>query len=82
MTTTPYESRAPGALIDLDNLPPTVDLPTAARILGISRSAAYELARGDGWPTPILRLGRNLRVPTAPLLALLGVPRPATPSSP
>jgi predicted DNA-binding transcriptional regulator AlpA len=46
---------------------------TAAAVLGLSRTAAYELIRVGGWPTPVLRLGRLIRVPTAPLLALLGV---------
>jgi len=54
-------------------LPPVVDLPTAAGVLGISRSRAYELVRDDDWPTPVLRCGRMIRVPTAPLLELLGV---------
>jgi predicted DNA-binding transcriptional regulator AlpA len=49
-----------------------VDLPTAGRMLGIGRSAAYELVRAGEWPTPVLRLGRLIRVPTAPLLELLG----------
>ncbi len=53
-------------------LPTVVDLPTAGRMLGIGRSAAYELVRASEWPTPVLRLGRLIRVPTAPLLELLG----------
>jgi predicted DNA-binding transcriptional regulator AlpA len=53
-------------------LPTVVDLPTAGRMLGIGRSAAYELVRTGQWPTPVLRLGRLIRVPTAPLLELLG----------
>ncbi len=53
-------------------LPPAVDLPTAARVLGMSRSAAYELVRTGAWPTPVLRLGKLIRVPTVHLLELLG----------
>lgn len=61
-------------------LPPVVDLPTAAKVLGLGRSAAYELVREGEWPTPILRLGRLIRVPTAPLLELIGIPsRPRPP---
>jgi predicted DNA-binding transcriptional regulator AlpA len=63
-------------------LPPAVDLPTAASVLGMSRSAAYELVRTGTWPTPVLRLGKLIRVPTVHLLALLGYddrdPTPAT----
>lgn len=54
-------------------LPAVLDVPTAADVLGISRTAAYELVRADAWPTPVFHLGRLIRVPTAPLLALLGI---------
>ena len=54
-------------------LPSVVDLATAAEVLGLSRSAAYELVRSDDWPTPVLRLGRLIRVPLAPLLVLVGL---------
>lgn len=58
---------------DLLALPPALDIPTAAEVLGVGRSSAYELVRRGEWPTPVLRLGRVIRVPKAPLLALLGV---------
>lgn len=58
---------------ELRALPAVVDLPTAARALGVGRSAAYELVRLGAWPTPVLRLGRLIRVPSAPLLELLGL---------
>ena len=61
---------------DLRALPPVVDVPTAGRMLGLGRSAAYELVVAGRWPTPVLRLGRRWRIPTAPLLDLLGVPAP------
>jgi predicted DNA-binding transcriptional regulator AlpA len=54
-------------------LPAVVDLTTAASVLGIGRTCAYELVRTDAWPTPVLRLGRLIRIPTTPLLDLLGV---------
>lgn len=59
--------------IDVQRLPVVVDLPTAARLLGIGRTSAYELVRTGQWPTPVIRVGRLIRVPTAPLLAALGV---------
>ncbi|MGO9559861.1 MAG: helix-turn-helix domain-containing protein [Acidimicrobiales bacterium] len=41
--------------------PLVLDIPSAARLLGISRALAYELAaRGE---LPVLRLGRRLVVP-------------------
>ncbi len=61
---------------ELDALPTVVDVPTAARVLGLSRTAAYELIRVGGWPTPVFRLGRLIRIPTAPMLSLLGVETP------
>jgi predicted DNA-binding transcriptional regulator AlpA len=59
---------------DVYDMPPVIDLPAAARLLGIGRTAAYELVRTDAWPTPVLRLGRLVRIPSAPLLDLLGIP--------
>lgn len=61
---------------ELDDLPAVVDVPTAARVLGLSRTAAYELVRVGGWPTPVFQLGRLIRIPTAPMLSLLGVETP------
>lgn len=57
----------------LEQLPPVLDLPTAAKLLGVGRSAAYVLVRENLWPTPVIRVGRGIRIPTAPLLALLGI---------
>jgi predicted DNA-binding transcriptional regulator AlpA len=56
-------------------LPAMVDVVTAAAVLGIGRTAAYELIRTDAWPTPVLRLGKLIRIPTASLLALIQPPR-------
>lgn len=60
---------------DVLALPTVVDVPTAAAVLGIGRTAAYELIRTDQWPTSVLRMGKLIRIPTAPLLALVGVSR-------
>lgn len=54
-------------------LPPVVDVATAAAVLGIGRTAAYELIRTNSWPTPVVKLGKSIRIPSAPLLALVGV---------
>ena len=45
--------------------------PDACRVLHCSRNVGYEAARKGTIPT--LRLGRNIRVPVAKLLAMLGV---------
>jgi hypothetical protein len=56
-----------------------MNVPAAARLLGIGRTLAYELVRTGQWPTPVIRMGRVIRVPTQPLLELLraGDTRPA-----
>lgn len=56
---------------ELDQLPALVDVPTAAAVLGIGRSLAYELVRTGQWPTPVLRIGRLIKIPTAPLRRLI-----------
>ncbi|WP_230858320.1 hypothetical protein [Actinoplanes aureus] len=50
------------------------DLPTAARIFGLGRSLAYDLARTDRFPTPVIRVGTRFRVPVAGILTALGIP--------
>ena len=59
-------------LDELRALPAILDVPTAGKILGLGVSASYGASRRGEIPT--LRLGRKLIVPTAKLLALLGVP--------
>ncbi|WSW98513.1 hypothetical protein OG714_31730 [Streptomyces sp. NBC_00989] len=58
---------------ELLELPVVIDLVTAARALGIGRTRAFELVRRDEFPVPAIRVGSTWRVPTAPLLALLGI---------
>ena len=67
----------PAAPPDTRTLPPTLDIVTAGRLLGIGRTTAYQLARHGQFPVPVLRIGGGYRVPTAPLLALLGIGSPA-----
>jgi hypothetical protein len=64
MTLTASEVRA---------LPAVVDVVTAGEVLGVGRSVAYELVRTDRFPTPVLRVGRQIKIPTAYLLDLLGL---------
>ncbi len=60
---------------ELRQWPATVPLwPDAAGALGLSRTAAYDLVRRGELPVRTLRLGRLLRVPTAELLTVLGIP--------
>lgn len=66
---------------ELDALPAVVDVSTAARVMGLSRNAAYELVRTNAWPTPVFRLGKLIRIPTAPMLELLGIGDRTTPAA-
>ncbi|MFC8723798.1 DNA-binding protein [Streptomyces bacillaris] len=62
---------------DLLDLPPTTDVETAARALGIGRTHAYNLARTDAFPCGVIRAGRSFRVVTADLQRVLQAsPRP------
>ncbi len=53
-------------------LPPVLDVPTAAKVLGIGRSLAYDLVRRGEWPTQVLHIGKLIKIPTEPLVRLLG----------
>jgi excisionase family DNA binding protein len=59
-------------LPDLTELPPTISVEHAARLLGVSRSSAYRAAASGQLPT--ISFGRRLLVPTSRLLEMLGFP--------
>jgi hypothetical protein len=48
------------------------DVETAASILKIGRTNAYELAKAGAFPVKVIRIGRRYVVPVQPILALLG----------
>lgn len=74
----PSRDPANGPLLaDAAGLPPVLGLVTAAAWLGIGRTTAYRLAEAGEFPAPVIRAGWCYRVPTAPLLAVLGI-RPET----
>jgi hypothetical protein len=50
---------------------PTTDIPVAARLIGISRSYAYELCGRGEFPCRVIKVGNRYRVVTASLVALL-----------
>jgi len=58
---------------ELRALPVAVDVVTAGRALGLSRSKAYALAQRGEFPVPLLRFGVQYRAKRADLLSLLGV---------
>jgi excisionase family DNA binding protein len=57
---------------ELAELPPTVTVEQAAKLLGVSWSAAYRAAATGQLPT--LSFGRCLVVPTFLLMEMLGIP--------
>jgi hypothetical protein len=61
------------SLAELRALPLMVDVSTAARALGLSRSTGYELARRGEFPCRVLHIGSSYRVPTVELLRILGI---------
>jgi hypothetical protein len=63
-------------LAEVAALPAVTDLVTAGRALGIGRTKAYELARAGQFPCPVIRAGSSWLIPTAGLLAALGLPVP------
>lgn len=65
-------------LAEVAALPAVTDLVTAGRALGLGRTRAYELARAGRFPCPVIRAGKTWLVPTAGLLAVLGLPVPGT----
>jgi hypothetical protein len=44
-------------------------------MLGIGRTLAYELVRTGEWPTPVVRVGRLIKIPSGPLIELLATGR-------
>jgi hypothetical protein len=57
----------------LNALPTTTDLITAARALRIGRTKAYGLAKAGEFPVRIIRVGTSYHVPTSELLKVPGV---------
>lgn len=71
---------APTTIAEVLAMPAVVDLRTAARALDMGRTTAYQLARSGEFPCKVLKIGAGYRVPTAGLLALLGLADTATPT--
>jgi excisionase family DNA binding protein len=67
----PSSRHAEPSAADVTELPPTISVEHAAKLLGVSRSAAYRAVAAGQLPN--LRLGRRIYIPTARLLAMLGV---------
>ncbi len=54
----------------------TVNMPTAFKMLGISRPVGYELARRNALPVPVIRMGNRMVVSKRALDAVLNATKP------
>lgn len=52
---------------------PTLGVNEVAPLFHCSTWALYEAIKRDDFPVPVLRIGRKIRIPTQPLLELLGL---------
>jgi hypothetical protein len=67
---------------EIDALGVSTDLVTACSALGIGgRTKAYQLHQQGELPFPTIKAGNRIVCPTAPIRALLGLPRSPRPSS-
>lgn len=57
----------------------TISIPEAAKVLGISRGLAYDLARRDKLPVPVIKLGRRMVLSRKAVEALLEAGKQAGP---
>lgn len=65
---------------EVRDLPVSIDLMTAAKALGISRSEAYSMVQGGRFPVATYRVGTRYRVARGHLLKFLGMDdAPTTP---
>ena len=49
------------------------NVETAGSVFGLSRTQAYQAVRAGRFPVPVLRIGRRIVVPTAPIRRLLEI---------
>ena len=71
-------SDVPVRLAEVGSLPVVLDPVTAGRMLGMGRTTTYRLLRQGAFPVPVQRTGRSWKVPTAGVLAHLGLTTPPT----
>ncbi|MFE4974809.1 helix-turn-helix domain-containing protein [Kitasatospora sp. NPDC056651] len=63
----------PLTFMEAFDLPVVVNVPTAARILGICLTTAYRHVRQNTFPCKVLRIGNRYRVSTVELMRFVGV---------
>ncbi|WP_236568004.1 MULTISPECIES: helix-turn-helix domain-containing protein [unclassified Nocardiopsis] len=69
----------PIIVAEVDSLPVVLDAVTAGRMLGLGRTTTYRLLREGDFPVPAHRAGKAWVIPTAGVLAHLGLDRLAFP---
>ncbi len=56
-----------------DTVPALLTVPEAASVLGIGiGTLAYRLIREGAWPMPVIRAGKLIKIPSAPLVDFVG----------
>jgi hypothetical protein len=60
---------------ELQAMPTVIDLPTAARALGLGRTKAYELAKAGQFPVGSFALAADIVSPPLTFFGCLGCPR-------
>ena len=66
---------------EIGSLPVVLDPVHAGRMLGLGRTTTYRLLREGAFPVPAHRAGRSWKIPTAGVLAHLGLDVPTTSGS-
>ena len=64
-------------LDEVGSLPVVLDPVMAGRMLGLGRTTTYRLLREGAFPVPAHRTGRSWKIPTAGVLAHLGLEAPS-----
>lgn len=68
-----HDGPPPWAVIPDPGVRPCVSADEAFAELGIDRTTGYRAIREGKFPVPIIRVGRLIKVPTAPLRRLLAI---------
>jgi hypothetical protein len=58
---------------EIEGLGVRTDVATAGAVFGYSKTQAYLAVQNRSFPVPVIRCGRRIVVPVAPILAALGL---------
>lgn len=71
----PTKTRRGWEVVRLEDLPDVLHMEDVAALLRISRTSAYEYARRNVLPVPVIRCGRRLFVSKAAMIKALNADR-------